>query len=124
MKNSLCLFGFALILFSCSPRIDEKVLATLNQHSATLTLDLTSEELKSVNKELVKDPNNADLYYNRSKVYLGLKLNAEALRDAELAIKIDSLIPAYHLMKVDAHFAMNNTRAAKEDLLIIEKKFP
>jgi len=125
MKTNFVLLTFCLLVFSCSQQgPDEKELLQLNQRSDSLSIQLNSPELKAINKELVNDPNNADLYDKRANIYLGLKQLKEALNDTKLALKIDSTIADYYLSMVDVYFAMNNTREVKETLLRIEKKFP
>lgn len=125
MKTKVVLLLWSAFLFSCSPKgLDEKELQAQNQRSDSLSVQLNSPELKAVNKELVQDPNNAELYNKRAKVYLSLKQQEEALNDAKLAVKIDSTNADYYLTLVDAYFVMNNTRLAKETLLAMERRFP
>ncbi len=125
MKTKLLLLLWSAILFSCSQKgLNEKEVQEQNQRSDSLSVQLNSPELKAVNKELVEDPNNAQLYNKRAKVYLSLKQQQEALNDAKLAVKIDSTIADFYLTMVDAYFMMNNTRSAKETLLAMELKFP
>jgi tetratricopeptide (TPR) repeat protein len=125
MKTKLVLLLWSAILFSCSQKgPNEKELQALNQRSDSLSIKLNSPELKAVNKELVQDPNNAELYNKRANIYLHLKQHQEALNDAKLAVKIDSTIADFYLTMVDAYFVMNNTRSAKETLLAMERKFP
>ncbi len=125
MKKQLVLLLWSMIIISCSQKgLNDKELQEQNLRSDSLSLQLNSPELKAVNKQLVEDPNNAELYNQRAKVYLSLKQQQEALNDAKLAIKLDSTSAAYYLTMVDAYFMMNNTRQAKETLLAIERKFP
>jgi len=125
MKANFLLFIISVFFLSCSsPKIDSKELEKQNQHSDSLSIQLNSTELKNVNLDLVQDPNNSTLYTKRAKVYLELKQFNEALNDAKLAIKIDSTLAENYLTLVDVYFSMNNTRLAKENLLVMEKRFP
>lgn len=125
MKTQLVLLVWSVMIISCSQKgSNDKEFQEQNQRSDSLSLQLNSPELKAVNKELVGDPNSAELYNKRAKVYLSLKQQQEALNDAKLAVKIDSTVAGYYLTMVDAYFMMNNTRLAKETLLTMERKFP
>lgn len=90
----------------------------------SLSIKLNSPELKAVNKELLENPNSADLYYKRGKVYFDLHELKEAANDANRAIKIDSTNADFYMLLVDAYFSQNKTRQAKEELEKIERKFP
>ncbi len=125
MEINPVLFLLSLSFFSCSQKgPDANELQQQNQRSDSLSIQLNSPELKAVNKELVQDPNNADLYNKRARIYISLKQYQEALRDTKLAVKIDSTIADYYLTMVDVYFVMNNTRLTKETLLSMERKFP
>jgi len=112
-----------LFLFSCNNNIDPET-KQANLKADSLSIKLNSPELKAVNTELLKDPNNANLYHKRSTVYLNLRQMPEAVGDALRAIKLDSTRAEYYLTLVDAYYAQNKTKLAKELLEIIEKKFP
>ncbi|MCU0361662.1 MAG: tetratricopeptide repeat protein [Bacteroidia bacterium] len=125
MNSKFAALLFSSVLLSCSQAgPDEKEMIKLNLRSDSLSLQLNSPDLKAVNKKLVDDPNNAELYDQRANIYLKLKLLEEALNDSKLAVRIDSSIVDYYLSLVDIYFAMNNTRMVKETLLRMEKKFP
>lgn len=113
-----------MLICSCSGPLSKKEIEELNRKADSLSTQFNSAELKAVNKELLEDPNNPDLYIKRSKVYLSIKEYEAALGDCKLAIKLDSNQSTYYLSLVDVHYAMNNTRLAKESLLEIEKRFP
>mgnify|MGYP000878740981 CR=1 FL=1 len=114
----LCLF-----LVRCSPPQDEQ-LKNDNRKADSLSAALNSPELKAVNAELLKNPDNADLYFKRAGVYQTLKLFNEAVNDSKRAIRMDSTKAPYYLGLADIYFSMNNTRYAKELLEISAKKFP
>lgn len=95
-----------------------------NKTADSLSIKLNSPELKAVNAELLKDPGNGDLYAKRAGIYILLKQLPEAVNDSKRAIKIDSTKANYYMTLVDAYYAQNNTRLAKEVLEIVEKRFP
>lgn len=114
---------FLLLTFACKPRVDEEV-KEMNSHADSLSIKLNSPQLKAVNAELLKEPNNPELYNKRASVYIDLKQLHEAVGDALRAIKLDSTNAKYYNTLVDAYFAQNKTRQAKDLLEIMEKKFP
>lgn len=126
MKLNFLLASIVSVCFiSCqSTQVNEKEISTQNKKADSISIQLNSPELKAVNKELVQDANNPDLYQKRAKVYLQLKQLEEAVNDAKLAIRLDSTQSGYYITLVDVYFAQNNTRLAKEMLLKVEKKFP
>lgn len=104
-----------IFLFSCGNG------KTQDGPESAITVDssiskLNSPELKAVNKELLNDPNNAELYYKRGKIYFKNNDLQAARNDAERAIKLDSLKPDYFLLLSDAYFTANQTRYSKETL--------
>jgi pentatricopeptide repeat protein len=123
MKNLLPVFIFLLLLTACKTQVDEEV-QKMNSKADSLSIKLNSPQLKAINAELLKDPNNAELYNKRASVYIDLKQLPEAVGDALRAIKLDSTKSVYYNTLVDAYFAQNKTRQAKELLEIMEKKFP
>ncbi|MGZ3898803.1 MAG: tetratricopeptide repeat protein [Bacteroidia bacterium] len=123
MKLFLVAFTFLVVAVSCKPAVDEEV-KKLNSKADSLGIKLNSPQLKAVNAELLKDPGNAELYNKRAVVYIDLKQLPEAVGDALRAIKLDSTKAGYYNTLVDAYFAQNKTRQAKELLEIMEKKFP
>lgn len=121
--NLLALVFTILVLFSCKTELDKEA-EQLNQKADSLSIKLNSPELKAVNAELLKDPNNPDLYNKRAGIYLALKQLPESAGDALRAIKLDSTKSEYYNTLVDAYFAQNKTRQAKDLLEIMENKFP
>jgi tetratricopeptide (TPR) repeat protein len=90
----------------------------------SLSIKLNSPELKEINKQILENPADAELYHKRAKVYFGLHELTEAVNDSKRAIRFDSTRAEYYMQLVDAYFSQNNTRLAKDLLEIIEKKFP
>jgi tetratricopeptide (TPR) repeat protein len=112
----------SLMLVACGGNDTE--LSELNQRADSLSIKLNSPVLKAVNAELLKDPNNADLYHKRAAVYLDLRQHSAAVGDALRAIRLDSTRSDFYMTLVNAYFAQNKTRQAKDLLEIMESKFP
>lgn len=85
---------------------------------------LNSPQLKAINEKLRKDPENADLYAERAKIYISLKQFEEAAGDALRAMKMDSSKVEHYITLADVYFASNKTRYSKEMLEAAIKKFP
>ena len=122
MKNIILLLIITLF-FACKPHADKQTEAS-NVKADSLNIKLNSPELKAVNEELLKTPNEPTLYNKRANIYITLKQPQEAINDAKRAIRLDSSNADYYITIVDALFTQNKTRDAKEVLERIEKKFP
>jgi len=112
-----------LLLASCQ-NADKKRILEENLKADSISILLNLPELKAVNSKLLEDPNSGDLYNKRALIYTSIKEYTAAANDAKRAIKIDSTLPAYYNTLIDAYFAQNNTRKAKDLLELVEKKFP
>jgi tetratricopeptide (TPR) repeat protein len=123
MKINALFFCSILFLISCQNN-STKIESADVQRADSLSIKLNSPELKAVNELLLKDPNTAELYDQRAKIYLKLAQFDEAVYDSQRAIKLDSTKENFYLTLVDTYFGRNNTRKAKDLLEIIEKKFP
>jgi tetratricopeptide (TPR) repeat protein len=123
LKTILFFASTLAVLQACGPHVDAET-KQANQKADSLSIKLNSPELKAINAELLNDPNNSVLYNKRAAVYISLKQFPEAEGDAKRAIRIDSTKPEYWLTLVDANFAQNKTRFAKEYLERTTKKFP
>jgi tetratricopeptide (TPR) repeat protein len=115
------LFMLSLVISGCNSR---EIAAEGVERADSLSLKLNSPELKSVNSEILKSPANPALYNHRARIYMQLNQLQEAVNDARRAIRLDSTKADYYLTLVDAHFARNETRPAKDILESMEKKFP
>lgn len=68
--------------------------------------------ISELNKALANDPNNADLYFQRSVIYLETKLADDAMSDIERALKLDSLKADFLLHKAELLFRKGKGLAA------------
>ena len=114
---------FLLSLNSCKSGSNETT-ESENKIADSLSIKLNSPQLKAINAELVKNPNDPELYNTRATIYISLKQLPEAVNDAKRAIKMDTTKANFYMTLVDAYYTQNNTRLAKDLLEIIEKKFP
>lgn len=122
MKNLLALFIFSLFIFSCNPQDGELVEDT--HRSDSLLKIINSPDLAALNKKILDDPNNANLYNDRAKIYLQYKQFDDAISDSKRSIRMDSTNANYYLTEADIFFAANETRNAKDVLEKIVKRFP
>jgi tetratricopeptide (TPR) repeat protein len=113
-----------LVISSCRNNEDDKELLWQSKKADSLSIQLNAPELKAINAQLLKNPADAQLYNERALVYMRIKQLPEAVFDAKRAIKFDSTNATYYLTLVDAYFAQNSTKLAKELLEILERKFP
>jgi tetratricopeptide (TPR) repeat protein len=102
-----------LLLASCSNN------NTVTNDPDTDSLSLaTPKELKSINQEILNDPDNAELYHKRAQYHLGKKAFNEGIADMERALKLDSTKGTFYLTLSDLYFMSNNSGQAKD---ILEK---
>lgn len=122
MKNTLLILTATVILFSCKP--EEGKFIENSQRADSLLKVLNSPELAAINKKILENPDDANLYNERAKIYLHFKQFEDAINDSKRSIRIDSSNANYYLTEADIFFASNETRNAKDVLENIVKKFP
>lgn len=122
MIYKIILAVFSCVLFSSCGNKSETPIDLGSQDS--LINKINSPELKAISKKISENANDPNLYHERAKLYLTLNMPEESIKDADRAIKLDSLNPNYFLTKADAFFSANKTKQSKETLELIEKKFP
>jgi tetratricopeptide (TPR) repeat protein len=110
------------LFFSCSQ--GEKKEDVKIEIKDSLVDKLNSPELKALNAQLISEPNNAELYNKRAKIYIALKQFSEAAGDGLRARDLDSTKADYYVTLADVYFASNQTRHSKEMLEAAVKKFP
>lgn len=93
-------------------------------HADSLMKVLNSPELNAINAKILENPNDASLYNERAKVYLGLKQFEDAINDSKRAIRTDSTKAEFFLTQADVFFTSNHTRNAKDVLEKVAAKFP
>lgn len=111
MKYTLYILMFLFLFVACTNNEE-------NTENEVLIKSTSSDTLKALNKKIVAEPNNADLYYLRAKILLEKKKASDAMQDVDRALRIDSLNPDYLLFKSDLHFKRGEGRMAS---FLIEK---
>ena len=91
-----------------------------NNSETTIETDttLTEEEraLKKINEQLKTDVNNTGLYLKRARLHQKYGDYNAAVNDLNRAIKIDSLIPEFYLLKAELLKGQDKYKEAKEAL--------
>jgi tetratricopeptide (TPR) repeat protein len=117
MKKSgiivLLLVGlWSFVTISCDPPapIYEDELGLENG----VDVDSQDDVLREIGDKIVADPNNPNLYYQRSKEFVRQNMLKEALNDIERCMLIDSTVAQFHFLKAEIHFKRMEPRLAKE----------
>lgn len=118
------LFAFAIAVCSCGNKTNEE--STTIPKDTTATVDTTAAGLEALNKKILADPNNSDLYHQRAKYQFEKRKDVQAaLGDMARALSIDSTKAPYFLTLSDLYFTVNktgNAKAALEKALQIDPK--
>lgn len=120
------IFIYSLISFtllSCGGEVNE-IETTLQNPKDSLELG-RELEFEQINNELKNDPNNSSLYLKRARLYQKYNENLLAIEDVDRAIKVDSLIPEYYLLKAELQKKEGGYADAKRTLdkcLLIDNK--
>ncbi len=122
MKKVLGFIIVSFALFSCKQGGEE--ITENTKRTDSLLKVINSPELAALNKKILENPSDANLYNDRAKIYLQFKQLEDAVNDAKRAIRIDSTNAAFYLTEADVFFAANETRNAKDVLEMVVKKFP
>lgn len=122
MKKLLALIVISISLFSCKPGIEG--VAEDTKRTDSLSKIINSPELLALNKKILDNPDDANLYNERAKIYLRFKQLEDAINDTKRAIRIDTTNAVFYLTEADIFFAANETRNAKDVLELVVKKFP
>jgi tetratricopeptide (TPR) repeat protein len=123
MNKILSLISIVVLFFSSCKQGDGNVIEN-TQRTDSLLKVINSPELAAINKQILDDPNNADLYNERAKLYLQFRQYDDAINDSKRSIRMDSTNANYYLTEADIFFAANETRNAKDLLEKVVVKFP
>lgn len=122
MKKILFLIAISVSLFSCKQGTEG--VAEDTKRTDSLSKIINSPELLALNKKILDNPDDANLYNERAKIYLQFKQLEDAINDTKRAIRMDTTNAAFYLTEADVFFAANETRNAKDVLETVVKKFP
>ena len=93
MKDIFIRFGVLLLMlplvFSCQQKPDEE--------KSQKKEKTDSAGIEQLTAEIRKDPENAENFSKRALLYFEQEKIEEAIHDAEIALKIDSLQPDYYM---------------------------
>ena len=121
MKNILFVVLISASLFSCNSKDGS---ADENTHKTDSLLKIiNSPELAALNKKILDNPEEANLYNERAKIYLQFKQFDEAINDSKRSLRMDSSNASYYLTEADIFFASNETRNAKDVLAMSDIVF-
>lgn len=109
-------FILCVTLFTNCGNKNEKSESAEAQLVDTNISKLNSPELKSINSQILNNPNNPELYFERAKLYLNNKDFEASIADIKRSQKFDSVKADYYLVLTDAYFFGGQTRQAKEVL--------
>jgi len=71
------------------------------------------DSLGWINDKILADVSNAELYHKRAEILLGRADVNGAMKDAERAIAIDSIVSKYHVMKGELFLRQSNIAMAR-----------
>lgn len=99
--GSLTLAGI-LFLVSCGG--NESDTASSGKDTLSDTLSGAEMVMKELNDKIINDPNNPDLYFQRSNVYLSQGDYTRAMNDINRSLKIDSTQSSFHFAKGEIYY--------------------
>ena len=123
MRTSLILCLATCFIFQSCKTGNDAITENI-AHTDSLFKVINAPELKAVNQKIIDNPNDANLYNERAKIYLKYKQLEEAINDAKRSIRIDSTNANYYLTEADVFFVANETKNCKDVLEKVVVKFP
>jgi tetratricopeptide (TPR) repeat protein len=114
-------FIAALTLTSCNTG-KVKVRTSADTQKAAASPD--SSNLLVLDKLIRDNPKSPDLFAKRAVIYAEKKNYSQALNDITIALKMDSLTPAYYISQAEYYIFNGETNSAKKGLNLCLKKFP
>lgn len=122
MKKIVALIIISISFFSCKEG-DETIVEN-SKHADSLLKIINSPELAALNKKILDNPDDANLYNERARIYMQFKQFDDAINDSKRSLRMDTTNAAFYLTEADIFFASNETRNAKDVLESVVKKFP
>lgn len=102
----LTVLFLTVLVISCGKKQSEK---DFNKLSDKEKIDLLDAKIR-------KDPKNAELYYQRGKVFAHMENTKEALFNAQKAIELDKKQVKYYIFEADVLFSRGETTLAFNSL--------
>jgi len=105
------------------------IIALAGAMSCHRTARETASQKDSLNIEKLSsmirnDPKNAENFFRRGKLYYEMRQSADAVKDLEIAIKLDSLVPEYYLTLSEYFLSMGKSGSTKQYLEKCVRLFP
>jgi len=103
-----------MLLFSCGNDVSNTV-----EDNVLVQDTIVSEqtlEFNTINDLLKNDVNNSALYLKRAKLYMKYNDLSSAVNDLDRAIKVDSLIPDFYLLKAELLKNQDKLKESKKAL--------
>lgn len=122
MKKIVALIIISISFFSCKE--GDETMVENSKHADSLLKIINSPELAALNKKILDNPDDANLYNERARIYMQFKQFDEAINDSKRSLRMDTTNAAFYLTEADIFFASNETRNAKDVLESVVKKFP
>lgn len=117
LRFSIYFILISFFLYSCSQNRKER--------EGAISADfLKNASISELDKEILESPDDASLYFYRSKRHVENREFKKAIDDLIKSIGIDSLKSDYHIALADAFFTVNQTKNAKEALERCARIFP
>ena len=108
--------GLTLFFTSCK---DSK---SGQQESQTLVTG--NPVVDQLTKSIDSDPDNAELYYDRSVAFANMEAYDNAITDMQKAMKIDSMRPKYYAHLSDVFLTYYRSKQALQTLQVAADRFP
>ena len=121
---SFLLFRYSLLLLGVGLFLQFLFTACSSGDKASTVNDTIKPDFPELTEALKKDPQNADLYRERAKLYLEAGKLTEALNDINRALGINSEKAVYYLTRSDIYFASGKAQPARQDLSTAIAKEP
>ena len=100
-------FIFVFFFLSCGVEV---------AHKENISNENLPQEITTLNEKIIKNPQEAELYYQRAKYYFEKKDFVLATADINQSLKYDSTKSNYYLLLSDLYFVQNKTSKSKESL--------
>lgn len=115
LKNIILLFLISSILISCQQKNNSNI-SELNNSEDT--------SINAISAQIRQNPRNAELFIKRSDLYLQNKDIANAINDAEIALKLDSLNQTYYTKLAELYIYNAESEKAKNILELCIARSP
>jgi tetratricopeptide (TPR) repeat protein len=110
-KIFLLAFVFSIMAFTSCNHSENKTATNSNVNAQ----DSSKTNFELINKKIIEDPNNADLYIERALFFKTNDQIKKGIEDIQRAISIDSLNAKYHLLFGEYSYLASDIATAKKE---------